>query len=104
MGLDKEVSPSTPNVDEKVPHNPVENSSNGDNVNQERRSANILGAKSPGVQRIEAVSRHIQNPDRIVIFIGIFLVAYAYGLDGMIRYTYQVRFSVYSSNMPGRSF
>jgi hypothetical protein len=51
----------------------------------------VLGAKSPGVQRIEAISAHFTFTDRIFVFIGVFLIAYAYGLDGIIRYTYQVR-------------
>ena len=50
----------------------------------------ILGEKSPGVQRIEAISAHFTFVDRIFVFLGIFLIAYAYGLDGIIRYTYQV--------------
>ena len=49
----------------------------------------LLGKKSPGVQRIEAVSTHITFVNRIFIFIGVFLIAYAYGLDGTVRYTYQ---------------
>lgn len=52
--------------------------------------ANILGKKSPGVQRVEAIAEHFRLSDRILFFLGIFLVAYAYGLDGTIRYTYQV--------------
>jgi MFS transporter, SIT family, siderophore-iron:H+ symporter len=46
--------------------------------------------KSPGVQRIEAISLHFTLRDRICLFLSIFLLAYAYGLDGIIRYTYQV--------------
>lgn len=91
MSVDKEVVASPPTADEKTPYDSVE-SNDANNVNHERPSTNLLGAKSPGVQRIEAVSQHIQNSDRIFIFLGIFLVAYAYGLDGMIRFTYQVRF------------
>jgi hypothetical protein len=52
----------------------------------------ILGKKSPGVQRIEAISAHFTFTDRIFVFIGVFLIAYAYGLDGITRYTYQVGF------------
>lgn len=51
--------------------------------------AQLLGEKSPGVARIEAVSSQITLTNRIFIFIGVFLIAYAYGLDGSIRYTYQ---------------
>jgi MFS transporter, SIT family, siderophore-iron:H+ symporter len=51
----------------------------------------ILGKKSPGVQRIEAISAHFTLVDRVLVFFGVFLIAYAYGLDGITRYTYQVR-------------
>lgn len=47
--------------------------------------------KSAGVQRIEAIASVITIYDRIGIFFGIFLVAYAYGLDGTLRITYQPR-------------
>ena len=50
----------------------------------------LLGAKSAGVQRIEAISRHSTSRDRVLVFLSVFLIAYAYGLDGTIRYTYQV--------------
>ncbi|KAF4340185.1 siderophore iron transporter 1 [Fusarium beomiforme] len=44
---------------------------------------------SPGVQRIKAMSEVITLTDRIFIFFGVFLIAYAYGLDGTVRYAYQ---------------
>ncbi|PVI04719.1 siderochrome-iron transporter-like protein Sit1 [Periconia macrospinosa] len=49
----------------------------------------LIGTKSPGVLRIEALSKHITPLDRTFIFIGVFLIAYAYGLDGTLRYVYQ---------------
>jgi len=49
-----------------------------------------MGEKSPGVARIEAINRHIKFSDRIGLVVGVFLIAYAYGLDGTVRYTYQV--------------
>ncbi|KAI0075932.1 ferrichrome-type siderophore transporter [Panus rudis PR-1116 ss-1] len=49
----------------------------------------LLGAESPGVRRIEAVAAQFTFVERIFLFFGVFLVAYAYGLDGTIRYTYQ---------------
>ncbi|KIY73548.1 MFS general substrate transporter [Cylindrobasidium torrendii FP15055 ss-10] len=52
-------------------------------------SANILGSTSPGVQRIEAITASFTRWTKICLFVSIFLVAYAYGLDGTIRYTYQ---------------
>lgn len=50
----------------------------------------LLGKKSPGVERIEVIAQHITVANRIFIFIGVFLIAYAYGLDGTLRYAYQV--------------
>ncbi|KAH6894714.1 major facilitator superfamily domain-containing protein [Thelonectria olida] len=44
---------------------------------------------SPGVERIKAISSVITNKDRVFIFLSVFLVAYAYGLDGTVRYVYQ---------------
>ncbi|KAF9024138.1 MFS general substrate transporter [Hymenopellis radicata] len=49
----------------------------------------ILGANSPGVQRIEAITASFTKWAKVSLFVSIFLVAYAYGLDGTIRYTYQ---------------
>jgi SIT family siderophore-iron:H+ symporter-like MFS transporter len=49
----------------------------------------LPGVKSPGVIRIEALNAHTSFINRCCIFFGIFLVAYAYGLDGTLRYTYQ---------------
>lgn len=49
----------------------------------------LVGQKSPGVARIEALSAHISFWDRVAIFFGVFLIAYVYGLDGTLRYTYQ---------------
>lgn len=51
----------------------------------------LIGETSPGVKRIEAISKHIARRDRWFLFFGVFLVAYVYGLDGTLRYTYQVR-------------
>lgn len=48
-----------------------------------------LGEKSFGVARIEAIASVMTRFDRFFIFIGVFLVAYAYGLDGTLRYAYQ---------------
>ncbi|GLA53782.1 siderophore transporter [Aspergillus niger] len=44
---------------------------------------------SPGVKRIEALSSHLHILDRVFLFCGIFLIAYVYGLDGLLRGTYQ---------------
>ncbi|KAL3254262.1 hypothetical protein ABHI18_009045 [Aspergillus niger] len=44
---------------------------------------------SPGVKRIEALSSHLLILDRVFLFCGVFLIAYVYGLDGLLRGTYQ---------------
>jgi SIT family siderophore-iron:H+ symporter-like MFS transporter len=54
------------------------------------KDAPLLGQKSPGVERIEAIAAHITFWDRVALFFGVFLIAYAYGLDGTLRYSYQV--------------
>lgn len=54
-------------------------------------SPNLLGKGSPGVRRIEMISSHFRMVDRVFLFLAIFLIAYVYGLDGTVRYTYQVR-------------
>ncbi|OWB66665.1 hypothetical protein B5S30_g2008 [[Candida] boidinii] len=46
--------------------------------------------KTYGVKRIEALTKQYSNPyGQIAVFFSIFLIAYCYGLDGTIRYTYQ---------------
>lgn len=42
-----------------------------------------------GVSQIQSISSSFTTASRAVLFVGIFLVAYAYGLDGQTRYTYQ---------------
>ncbi|PGH04451.1 hypothetical protein AJ80_08504 [Polytolypa hystricis UAMH7299] len=49
----------------------------------------LLGKTSPGVQRIEAMANSFTMSDRVAFFFGIFILSYAYGLDGTIRYVYQ---------------
>ena len=49
----------------------------------------LLGATSPGVRRIEAISATFTKWTKVALFVSMFLVSYAYGLDGTIRYTYQ---------------
>ncbi|KAJ5266456.1 hypothetical protein N7478_009264 [Penicillium angulare] len=49
----------------------------------------IATAKSPGVARIEAINASLTRNDRMLMFIGVFLVGYAYGLDSQVRSTYQ---------------
>lgn len=59
---------------------------NGEHIPASRA---VRDLKSPGVARVEAISSAITFTDRIFIFFGIFLIAYVYGLDGTLRYTYQ---------------
>lgn len=54
------------------------------------QEVHLLGEGSPGVRRIEIIASHFRFVDRIFLFLGIFLIAYVYGLDGTVRYTYQV--------------
>ena len=49
----------------------------------------FFGDKSPGVKRIEAIAKCFESWHLYVLFITIFLIAYAYGLDGSVRYYYQ---------------
>ncbi|EEH35469.2 siderophore iron transporter 1 [Paracoccidioides lutzii Pb01] len=62
--------------------------SNRDRRNQDQSLA-ILGETSPGVARIKIISDHFTLSTRILFFFGIFIVAYAYGLDGTIRLSFQ---------------
>ncbi|ODV84742.1 hypothetical protein CANARDRAFT_172494 [[Candida] arabinofermentans NRRL YB-2248] len=49
-----------------------------------------LNGKSYGVRKIEALNNQYQAwYSKVAIFFSVFLVAYAYGLDGTIRYTFQ---------------
>ncbi|RMJ25932.1 transporter [Aspergillus sp. HF37] len=49
----------------------------------------ISDIKSPGAARIKALYSSLTVVERIAIFSSIFLVGFAYGLDGMVRSTYQ---------------
>jgi MFS transporter, SIT family, siderophore-iron:H+ symporter len=68
---------------------PVFTTPQTDNDQTETPTRHLLGAKSPGVARIEAISSTLTKIDRLCLFIGVFLIAYAYGLDGTVRYPYQ---------------
>ncbi|OAQ61767.1 siderochrome-iron transporter (Sit1) [Pochonia chlamydosporia 170] len=52
-------------------------------------SVSLFGSTSPGVRRMEAVAQHINLPGRVILFVGIFVVAYVYSLDISLRYAYQ---------------
>ncbi|RSL94622.1 hypothetical protein CEP52_012533 [Fusarium oligoseptatum] len=58
-------------------------------TNKKSAADAVRDLTSPGVVRIKAISQVITFTDRIFIFFGVFLIAYAYGLDGTVRYTYQ---------------
>ena len=69
-------------------------------MSEEARSSSIPGFAppnpvSPGVQRIEAISSTFTRTDRFFFFFFIFILAYVYGLDGTLRYTYQVRLHIH---------
>lgn len=49
----------------------------------------LLDDKSPGVKRVEALAASYSDSAVLVLLASIFLMAYAYDLDGTIRYTYQ---------------
>ncbi|KAJ9614083.1 ferrioxamine B transporter [Cladophialophora chaetospira] len=55
----------------------------------DHRKSIVAAEKSPGVERIEAINEVLTRKDRAFLMLGVFLIAYAYGLDGTIRYTYQ---------------
>ncbi|KAF7719532.1 Uncharacterized protein PECH_001528 [Penicillium ucsense] len=54
-----------------------------------RQDVQLLGLESPGVKRIEVIASHFRLVDRVCLFLAIFLIAYVYGIDGTVRYTYQ---------------
>ncbi|KIX03827.1 uncharacterized protein Z518_07380 [Rhinocladiella mackenziei CBS 650.93] len=74
-----------PNEPKAVEENPADYNEQPSN----RHGSIIIGEKSPGVARIEALTEVLTLTDRVFLFIGVFLIAYAYGLDGTVRYTYQ---------------
>ncbi|KAL5526153.1 hypothetical protein ACEPAG_7491 [Sanghuangporus baumii] len=56
--------------------------------------------ESPGVLRIEAISNAFTLPLKVALFVGIFLLSYAYGLDGSVRYAFQTTATNNFSNLP----
>jgi MFS transporter, SIT family, siderophore-iron:H+ symporter len=85
--MSSETSPVRASEAQNEKHDYVPNSQT--DIEPHDGHAHLLGAKSPGVQRIEAISQTFTKLDRIFLFIGVFLIAYAYGLDGTLRYAYQ---------------
>ncbi|CAK7244658.1 MAG: ferrioxamine B transporter [Sporothrix thermara] len=90
---DKETTTVTNTVDTSAPAvAPAPEIQVDDNNTADTKAALApisLAAQSAGVTRIEALSAVLTLPDRIALFFGVFLVAYAYGLDGTVRYTFQ---------------
>lgn len=48
-----------------------------------------LDTVSPAVERVEATLDHINSFDKMCIFFGVFLISYAYGMDSILRYSFQ---------------
>lgn len=60
------------------------------NPNLDEKTAKVIYEKSPGILRIEAITSMFTRWHLAWLFFAIFLVSYCYGLDGTLRYTYQV--------------
>ncbi|KAK0716655.1 major facilitator superfamily domain-containing protein [Apiosordaria backusii] len=56
---------------------------------QQPPSTALADEKSPGVRRAEALASILTTADYVFIFTSVFIIAFAYGLDGILRYTYQ---------------
>lgn len=52
-------------------------------------NANLLGASAPGVARIESFSSRLSAMEQGYILTGILIIGWSYGLDGLLRSTYQ---------------
>lgn len=85
----KKTSPTTPGYDHHVLDHSQENTiaDAPPYYSNDGSSENLLA--TAGVRRIEAINSQLTTIDRAVIFVGLFLIAYCYGLDGTVRYTYQ---------------
>jgi SIT family siderophore-iron:H+ symporter-like MFS transporter len=55
----------------------------------ENESNHVPDDQSPGVVRIENLTAHLTRPTRVSIFLSLFLVGYAFGLDAFLRSVYQ---------------
>ncbi|SPQ26752.1 8d9a960b-0e8a-4734-8f53-5ec0d10c0c68 [Thermothielavioides terrestris] len=75
-------------TDGNIPSYP-QGDSKSQGTGDDGRSPPSMSDKSPGVRRVEALASVLTTWDRVFIFVGVFLVAFAYGLDGTLRYTYQ---------------
>lgn len=87
------AQPASPDAHEakNASTNPVEIANRSDTGSSSPTAEPADSSASPGVVRIAAIGRQLTVWDRVALFIGVFLIAYAYGLDGQIRNTYQAR-------------
>lgn len=53
------------------------------------KASSISDIKSPGAARIRALYSSLTVVERVAIFSSVFIVGFAYGLDGLLRGTYQ---------------
>ncbi|RVX72067.1 hypothetical protein B0A52_04665 [Exophiala mesophila] len=67
---------------------PKENSISDRAIPDAEKLHQSTGEKSIGVQRIEGIASTLTTPTRIVLFVSIFFVGYAYGLDATLRNVY----------------
>jgi hypothetical protein len=70
----------------KAPLSQPSQASRYSNVEQEDLTCDNV---SPGVARIEVIAQHLTPANRICIFFGVLLIAWAYGLDSTLRVAYQ---------------
>ncbi|KAL7417721.1 putative siderochrome-iron transporter [Mrakia frigida] len=85
---EKKSHPSSPTNEGKIPelHRQELEGGKGDfDAHEESMSA----MKQAGVKRIEAIAESFTPFNRYLLYFGVFLIAYAYGLDGTVRYTFQ---------------
>lgn len=71
-----------------------------DHDSAHRDSISLLGSKSPGVVRIEQIASTMTRTNKVVLFLGVLLIAYVYGLDINTRYTYTVISSPTPTRLP----
>jgi hypothetical protein len=62
----------------------------GETFEKDHSKEIILDSRSPGVRKIEAITSSFTTTSLTILFVGIFLASYAYGLDSSTRYVYQV--------------
>jgi SIT family siderophore-iron:H+ symporter-like MFS transporter len=69
---------------------PHSRASSDSNSNASSEDADYIGHASPGVQRMQIIARDLTIKDRIFILVSLFLIAYVYGLESLLRPVYQV--------------